>query len=91
MVELGFCEAEAGGPLRQALPQARGGRAGPGETGWVAARGRGWWRRMWGAGSRSCDPEKKDPHGETLRLPCGEPAVVWAPNSRGVKHLQSLH
>lgn len=28
MVELGFCEAEAGGPLRQALPQARGGRAG---------------------------------------------------------------
>ena len=28
VVELGFCEAEAGGPLRQALPQARGGRAG---------------------------------------------------------------
>lgn len=33
VVELGFCEAEAAGPLRQALPQVRGGRAGPGRDG----------------------------------------------------------
>lgn len=41
VVELGFCEAEAAGPLRQALPQVRGGRAGPRRAGWPPEVGDG--------------------------------------------------